>query len=226
MKLEETEAAPVGRRARHRARRKEERKGGALQFLKELPVLLIVALGIAILIKTFVVQAFFIPSQSMENTLLTGDRVLVAKFFYRLSEPKRGDVVVFVSPTNEVAPQLDRGPVGNFFNDIGEALGLKSSEKDFIKRIVAVENETIQIKDGSVFVNGKRLKESYRHDQSPMPDYGPLKVQKGELFVMGDNRSNSQDSRVFGPIKSDTVIGRAFVLIWPLNRVELLGRGD
>ncbi|MGH2772016.1 MAG: signal peptidase I [Actinomycetota bacterium] len=226
MSLEETKAAPLSRRARHRARRRETRKHGALLFFKELPVLLIVALGIAILIKTFVVQAFFIPSQSMENTLLVGDRVLVAKFMYRFGEPKAGEIVVFTSPNGETNPRTDRGPIGNFFTDVAEALGLRSSEKDFIKRVVATEYQTVQVKDGAVYVNDKKLSEPYRHDQLPMPDYGPLKIPKGEVFVMGDNRSNSQDSRVFGPIDEKSIVGRAFVLIWPVNRMEFLGSGD
>lgn len=200
----------------------EEHKDSFVDFLKELPVLIVVAFGIALLIKTFLLQAFFIPSGSMENTLLIGDRVLVSKFLYKFSDPDPGDVVVFISPLGGVTPKQDRGPIGNFVNGISEGLGLKSSERDFIKRVVAVEGQTIQIKEGTIFVDNKKLNEPYRHDQLPMPDYGPTKVGKDKVFVMGDNRSNSQDSRVFGPIPKSSIIGRAFVLIWPPGRFEIL----
>jgi len=218
---EETEVTPAVTR---RGRRKEKHKGGALQFLRELPVLVIVALGIALLIKTFVVQAFYIPSGSMENTLMIGDRVLVSKFLYRFSEPKYGQVIVFVSPFGDTNPKVDRGPIGNFFNSIAEDLGLKSAEKDFIKRVIATEGQTIQAKQGVMFVNNVKLHEPYLHDSGPIPDYGPTKVPKGKIFVMGDNRNNSQDSRVFGPISKSTILGRAFVLIWPPGRVHILGK--
>lgn len=220
MQTEEAESPAVPRR-----RRTDKQQGGALQFLRELPVLIIVALGIALLIKTFVVQAFYIPSGSMENTLMIGDRVLVSKFLYRFTEPKYGQIVVFVSPYGEKAPQLDRGPVGNFFNGIAEGLGLKSTEKDFIKRVIATEGQTVEVKDGSVRVNNQRLSEPYLHDRSPMPDYGPTKVPKDRVFVMGDNRNNSQDSRVFGPISESSILGRAFILIWPPGRFEILSAG-
>ncbi|MGI8427321.1 MAG: signal peptidase I [Actinomycetota bacterium] len=220
MQSEDTEPAPLVSR---RDRRKEKHKGGALQFLRELPVLIIVALGIALLIKTFVVQAFYIPSGSMENTLMIGDRVLVSKFLYRFSEPKSGQVIVFVSPFGETNPKVDRGTFRNFLNSIAEDLGLKSTEKDFIKRVIATEGQTIQAKQGAVFVNNRKLTEPYLHDSGPIPDYGPTKIPKGKVFVMGDNRNNSQDSRVFGPISKSTILGRAFVLIWPPSRIHLLG---
>lgn len=199
-----------------------EGKDGFIDFLKELPVLVVVAFGIALLIKTFVVQAFFIPSGSMENTLLVNDRVLVSKFLYRFEHPHYRDVIVFVSPMQPVEPRVSHGPIGNLFRSLAEGLGLQSSERDFIKRVIATEGQTVQVKEGAVFVGGKRLSEPYIHDQLPMPDYGPLTVPRGDLFVMGDNRSNSQDSRVFGPIKRSSVVGRAFILIWPPDRIRLL----
>lgn len=201
----------------------EKEQDSFIDFLKELPVLIVVAFGIALLIKTFLLQAFFIPSGSMENTLLVGDRVLVSKFLYKFGDPERGDVVVFISPLGASNPKEDRGPIGNFVNGISEGLGLKSSERDFIKRVIATEGETVQVKEGSVFVNGKKLYEPYRHDQLPMPDYGPTKIPKNKVFMMGDNRSNSQDSRVFGPVAEEKIVGRAFVLIWPPKRLDWLG---
>lgn len=202
-----------------------EEKDSFIDFLKELPVLIVVAFGIALLIKTFLIQAFFIPSGSMENTLLVNDRVLVSKLSFKVREPRLGDVVVFVSPTQATNPRTDRGPIGNLINSLSEGLGLKSAERDFIKRVIATEGQTIQVKEGRVFVDDKQLEEPYLHDQTPLPDYGPTKVGKDEVFVMGDNRRNSQDSRVFGPIKKSTIVGRAFVLIWPLNRFSIIHSG-
>ncbi|MEO7803933.1 MAG: signal peptidase I [Actinomycetota bacterium] len=205
----------------------DEHKDGLIDFLKELPILIVVAFGIALLIKTFLLQAFYIPSESMQNTLLVGDRVLVSKFFYKFQEPKYGDVVVFLSPlvTGET-PRPDRGPIGNLFTSLGEGLGLKSNETDFIKRVIATEGQTVQGKDGFVFVDNKKLAEPYRHDQLPIPDFPAVKVPAGKVWVMGDHRSNSSDSRVFGPIPGSSIIGRSFILIWPPARVDYMGHLD
>jgi signal peptidase I len=193
------------------------------QFFKELPVLVVVALGIAILVKAFVVQAFFIPSGSMEDTLRINDRVLVSKFTYRISEPKYPNVVVFESPLTERIPEPEKGAFQALVDNIMEGLGLQSSEQDFIKRVIATEGQTVEVKEGAVHVDGEKLDEPYRKDMNPMPDYGPTTVGQDKVFVMGDNRSNSEDSRVFGPIPTSTIIGKAFVLIWPLNRFRWLG---
>jgi signal peptidase I len=205
-------------------RASEEKGGGLLALLKELPLLVLVAFGIALLIKTFIVQAFFIPSQSMQPTLEVGDRVLVSKFSYRLSDPRPGDVVVFVSPTGNAAPSPDPSPLRRFLRSVAAGLGLRSSERDFIKRVIAVEGDTIQVKEGAVHVNGQRRNEPYLLEGTPMPDFGPFKVPASSIFVMGDNRNNSQDSRVFGAIRESRIIGRAFILIWPPGRLDLLGR--
>jgi signal peptidase I len=193
------------------------------QFFKELPVLVVVALGIAILVKAFVVQAFFIPSGSMEDTLKINDRVLVSKFTYRVTEPKYPNVVVFESPLAERIPEPEKGPFQAVVDNVMQGLGLQSSEQDFIKRVIATEGQTVQVKLGSVYVDDVKLDEPYRKDMNPMPDYGPTTVGKDKVFVMGDNRSNSEDSRVFGPIPKSTIVGKAFVLIWPLNRFRWLG---
>ncbi len=190
----------------------EKKKDSFIDFLKELPILIFVAFGIALLIKTFLLQAFYIPSGSMENTLLKDDRVLVAKFLYRFTDPAQGDVIVFASPLEASIPKEDHGPVGNFFNNLAEGLGLKSSERDFIKRVIAVEGQTVQIKEGAVFVNNRKLDEPYLHDKMPISCAsqqfcGPIKVPTDKVFVMGDNRGNSQDSRVFGPIPESSIVG-------------------
>lgn len=204
-----------------RGSKKDKQSAG--QFFKELPVLIVVALGIAILVKAYVVQAFFIPSGSMENTLLINDRVLVSKFSFRLSEPEYPDVVVFQSPLSERIPEPPAGPVQRFMDGLMEGLGLKSSEQDFIKRVIATEGQTVEIKLGSVHVDGVRLSEPYLKDVTPMSDYGPTTVEADRVFVMGDNRNNSEDSRVFGTIPESSIIGKAFVLLWPLNRFHWLG---
>ena len=115
--------------------KKEKQSVG--QFFKELPVLVVVALGIAILVKAFVVQAFFIPSGSMENTLMINDRVLVSKFSYRVGEPEYPNVVVFESPLSERIPEPQKGPLQSLVDNIMQGLGLQSSEQDFIKRVIA-----------------------------------------------------------------------------------------
>ena len=190
-----------------------------LSFWKELPILVVIAFGVALLVKTFLVQAFWIPSVSMEDTLKVNDRVLVSKLSYRLGDPAPGDVVVFRAPPGQDIPEPVSSASRRFFNGIG----LGSDEKDLIKRVVATGGQTVQIKGGRLYVDDKALEEPYRKDQSPLPDYGPYVVPRDSLFVMGDNRFQSSDSRVFGAISESTVLGRAFVRIWPFGRWGGLG---
>ena len=195
-----------------------------LGFLRELPILVLVAFAIAIIIKTFVVQAFYIPSESMQNTLLVNDRVLVSKFIYRFKDPRPGDIVVFVAPPAATG-SLPEAPTGiaGFFNSLKEGLGLPSSQRDFIKRVVAVGGDTVQVRDLTLYVNGRARAEPYLHDHNPtsMSDYGPYRVPPNDLFVMGDNRGDSQDSRVFGAIPKSSVVGQAFLRIWPPSRFKI-----
>ncbi|HWD07984.1 MAG TPA: signal peptidase I [Actinomycetota bacterium] len=197
-------------------------KGEGMSFLKELPILIVVAIAIALLIKTFVVQAFYIPSGSMENTLLINDRVLVSKFVYDFGSPRRGQIVVFVAPPNVTDAPVPPTGFGGFINSIKEAIGLPSTERDFIKRVVAVGGDTLQIKNAKLYVNGKAVNEPYLDANarlpSSMPNFGPITVAPHRLFVMGDNRGDSDDSRVFNTIPVSSVVGEAFVRIWPLNR--------
>lgn len=187
-------------------------------FWRELPVLIVIAFVIALVIKTFLLQAFYIPSASMEPTLLIGDRVLVEKVSYRLSEPDRGDVVVF----EKDLVALDDPAAGEqpFYIDIVDAFrGLfgfpTGTSQDFIKRVIAVGGDTVEGRDGEVFVNGEAIDEPYLPEGTTTSEFAEQPVPEGEVFVMGDNRSNSDDSRNFGPIEQDKIIGRAFVLIWP-----------
>lgn len=197
-------------------------KDGGIGFLKELPVLIIVAIVIALLIKTFVVQAFYIPSGSMENTLLINDRVLVSKFIYDFSSPKPGQIVVFVAPPNVTDAPVPPTGFAGFVNSVKEALGLPSTERDFIKRVVATAGETVLVKNATLYVDGRKVNEPYlsaaARTATSMYNYGPFKVPPHDLFVMGDNRGNSDDSRSFGPIPVSSVVGEAFVRIWPPSR--------
>lgn len=181
----------------------------------ELPGLLLVALVVAVLIKTFLVQPFYIPSGSMIPTLEINDRVIVAKV--GTGDVERGEIVVFENP------YADDAPVG-FVEAAGkavlEALGIRTSpDDDLIKRTVAVGGDRIEIVANVVYVNGSPLDEPYLAAGSFMPDMPALVVPDGHLFMMGDNRSSSSDSRVFGPVPVDHVVGEAVVRIWPIDRI-------
>jgi len=222
------EAPPAAVFVRRRSDRhsKSREKQGTLAFLRELPVLLLVAFVLALLIKTFLVQAFYIPSASMEPTLQVGDRVLVNKIPYHFHPPRRGDIIVFSDPHPPASEH--RNPFSAFFHWLTEGLGVSSNpEKDFIKRVIGLPGDTVEIDDrGVVFVNGKALQEPYIspfHDNRP---YGPIHVPAKSLFVLGDNRTLSNDSRFgLGFIPYDKVVGRAFVIIWPPSRVRWLHAG-
>ncbi|MGX1886126.1 signal peptidase I [Streptomyces sp. NPDC055287] len=203
-------------------------------FWKELPLLIGIALLLALLIKTFLVQAFSIPSDSMQNTLQRGDRVLVDKLTpWFGSEPERGEVVVFHDPGGwlESTEVPDPNVVQKFLSFIG--LMPSAEEKDLIKRVIAVGGDTVECKkNGPVKVNGKSLDEKsfIFPGDTPCNDepFGPLKVPEGRIWVMGDHRQNSLDSRYHqelpgqGTVANDEVVGRAIVVAWPVNRWAVL----
>ena len=191
-------------------------------LLRELPLLLAVAFIIAFLVKTFVAQAFFIPSESMVHTLEVGDRVLVSRMSYRLHDPRRGDIVVFTSPFETEGSKDDRSLPSRVVHIVLESVGLRQpSTDDYIKRVIALPGETVEGKGGKVLIDGRQLVEPYLAE-APLGDFPAKTIPEGEVWVMGDNRNRSSDSRVFGPIKESEIIGRAILRIWPVNRLGFL----
>ncbi|MGH9080879.1 MAG: signal peptidase I [Acidimicrobiales bacterium] len=179
--------------------------------LVEWGIILVVVLLGTVLLRTFVVQSFYIPSGSMLPTLQVGDRIIVDKLSYRFHDPHRGDIVVFARPPLE-----------------------DQAYADLVKRVVGLPGETISSQNGNVYINGKRLVEPWlpasvqsytgaltggdSHPQFDLP--GPVKIPAGEYFVMGDNRRDSEDSRFFGPIPKSLIVGRAVAVVWPLGHVK------
>jgi signal peptidase I len=206
--------------------KEDERQPGLLAVVRETVVLVALAVLLAVVFKTFLVAAFYIPSGSMESTLNVSDRVLVEKVSYRFGDVKRGDVVVFVHEEPGFEAPGPSNPVAGFFSSLGQAVGVvKPSDRDFIKRVVGLPGDTITCRGGKVFRNGDEVTEAYL-DEGTVTDNckQTTTVPPGELFVMGDNRGNSQDSRFFGPIRREDVVGRAFVRIWPLTHIGWLRR--
>ncbi|SBT53194.1 signal peptidase I [Micromonospora auratinigra] len=215
-------------------RRRARRARRQMPLWQELPLLLIVAFCLAVLIRTFLLQAFFIPSGSMENTLLIGDRVLVNKVVYDVRDPVRGEVVVFRGTDKWVAQEAPAPPT-NFAGKVGRTLGdlvgvSRPGEKDFIKRVIGVPGDRVRCcDDGRVVVNGVPLDEPYVSENSPLElppnpkecrsrQFTEVVVPPGQIFVMGDHRLVSQDARCQGPVPIDNVVGRAFMIVWPQQR--------
>ncbi|MHB8513001.1 MAG: signal peptidase I [Actinomycetota bacterium] len=222
-------------------------------FARELPVLIVVALSMALVIKTFLIQAFFIPSESMEPTLhgcsgCTGDRVLVNKLAYRFRNPRRGEIVVFL--TGGLEKDQKQPFLQSLLRNVEESIGMShTSDVDYIKRVIGLPGETIQIRLDSaarhqaVFItepDGKtfELNEPYIKSYDELAPFGPFKIPPGRYFLMGDNRGNSSDSRFNdfrgssptgicpGPpcaVPKSRLIGKAFVRIYPFNRIKVFG---
>jgi signal peptidase I len=205
--------------------------GAATSFAKELPFLLVVGMVAAFLVRTFVFQAFFIPSPSMGcaecpvHTLEIDDKVVVSKLSYRLHDPRRGDVVVFECPptANCVNAKRSANVVARAFRFVGERIGVvPPSTEDYIKRVIALPGETVEGRNGDVYVDGRILVEPYLTDAVVTTDFGPVAVPNDSLWVMGDNRQNSGDSRVFGAIRRDSVVGRTVLRLLPPRRTAFL----
>jgi signal peptidase I len=196
--------------------------GSTSSFLRELPVLLLVALLLAFLLRTFVLQVFFIPSGSMEPTLQVDDRMVVEKITYLFREPVRGEIVVFegesfgvIDPDATAGERIVRG--------FGQFLGVvPASARDYVKRVIGLPGDEIVIDAGQVFVNGQALDEPYVVFPDPS-DFGPVTVPDDHLFFLGDNRPNSADSRRgLGFVPTDAVVGRSAVIIWPFDNAGRL----
>lgn len=206
---------------------REEHRGGSSvgAFFRELPVLLLVAFVLAFLLRTFVVQVFYIPSQSMEPTLQVNDRMVVEKISYLFREPRRGEIVVFEGDRSSLPVEEDTG--ARILRGVGQFLGVvPANARDFVKRVIGLPGDTIRIEDGQVFVNDVPLEEPYVRFEDTKTQ-GPYEVPEGKLFFLGDNRPNSSDSRyTLGYVDVDAVVGRAAVIIWPLEHLEGLGGAD
>ena len=185
-------------------------KGGGYRWVIEWAVILMAVLLCTVLLRTYVIQSFYIPSPSMVPTLEVGDRIMVNKLSYDLHGVHRGDIVVFKRP-----PLEDQ----NF--------------PDLVKRVIGLPGETISTQDGHVYIDGNRLSEPWlpsgpssytgalpddQHEQFNMP--GPVTIPTGDYFVMGDNRTDSEDSRFFGPIPKSLIVGRALAVVWPLSQAK------
>jgi signal peptidase I len=180
-------------------------KSSTVRSTVEWIVVFVGAIIVALVIKTFLVQAFYIPSASMNPTLLEGDRVLVNKLSYHFHDVNRGDVVVFEKDPTDTSPD---------------------ATKDLIKRVIGLPGENIYYDNGRTYVNGKALDEPYLPPGTnslqgtiACTAEKPCQIPQGMVWVMGDNRTNSQDSRYIGPVSEDKIVGRAFVRVWPLNRL-------
>jgi signal peptidase I len=182
-------------------------------FWAELPGLLLTALAIAVVIKTFLMQPFWIPSESMLPTIEVNDRVMVNKLSYKLGDPERFDVVVFPDPRE---PELEESIPEAVIRSVLEAVGVRTRGRDdLIKRVIGLPGETVEIRDNRVLVDGAPINEPYLGEVI-MANEGPFTIADGEVFVMGDNRNASFDSRRFGPIDLENLVGEAFLTIWPL----------
>ncbi|WIM95447.1 signal peptidase I [Actinoplanes oblitus] len=223
------------------ARRRSVIRRKEMPLWQELPLLLVVAFCLAVLIRTFLVQAFYIPSGSMQKTLELKDRVLVNKVVYDMRDPLRGEIVVFRG-TDNWAPETTE-PVSNTFGaklgrTIGDLVGVsRPGERDFIKRVIGLPGDKVACCDdqGRITVNGVGIDEAYIADgfnsdlsQPPIAGqctsrkFAEITVPAGQMFVMGDHRLVSQDARCQGPVPIQNVIGRAFVTVWPSDRFKSL----
>ena len=188
----EWEEPGKSRRARRLEREKKRRRAGVAELVFTAFVAFVLVFGF---VRPFVVEAYRIPTESMVPTLEVGDRVLAGKFMYRFFEPERGDIVVFDS--------------------------VDEDDQTLIKRVVGVAGDEIQVQGGVLYVNDEAQEEPYLDDADQFRSYyGPTVVPEGHIFVMGDNRGNSADSRVFGPLPLENLKGEAFMRFWPVSKIS------
>jgi signal peptidase I len=188
------DGSPKRRREVRWERQRKKRRAGFTELWLTILVAFALVFGF---VRPFVLEAFRIPSESMVPTLEVGDRVFVNKFIYRFTEPERGDIVVFES--------------------------VNGGEEDLIKRVVGVPGDEVEVRSGTLLVNGEPQNEPYLNRENPDDSFfGPSRLSEGEVFVMGDNRANSADSRVFGPLPVENIEGEAFMRFWPPTRIGTL----
>jgi signal peptidase I len=189
------EEAPKSRRERRLKQERKKRRAGFVELVLTIVVAFVLVFGF---VRPFVAEAYRIPSESMVPTLEVGDRILANKFVYRFTEPEKGDIIVFDSVDEE-------------------------DDQTLIKRVVGIAGDEIRVEDGVLFVNGEAQDEPYLNEELPFRGfYGPTEVPEGHIFVMGDNRGNSADSRVFGPLPLENVRGEAFARFWPVSKIGSL----
>lgn len=170
--------------------------------IRDVAIILVVAVVFGILIRAFVFQSFYIPSGSMIPTLKIGNRVLVNELAYDFHPVHRGDIIVFRTPPNDrTNPAI----------------------KNLVKRVVGLPGDTVSSKNGNLYVNGKPVPEPYLPPGTVTQGVPTTKVPPGELWVMGDNRTDSEDSRFFGPISEKLIVGRVFLRYWPLSTFKMFG---
>ncbi|MFD0773049.1 signal peptidase I [Streptomonospora algeriensis] len=234
----EAEAAESGGSMNAKRESMDEKTQKSGSFWKELPLLIAIALVLAFVIRTWIAQPFYIPSGSMENTLLVGDRVIVNKLVYQVREIRRGEVIVFNGEGSwDVGPSMSgldetANPVARAFNWVGQQFGLVPNGRDYIKRVIGVPGDTVACCDAQnrVTVNGQPLNEPYLFPGSltEPKQFGPVTVPEDHVWVMGDHRGASRDSRSHqsepgeGSVPVDHVVGRASLIVWPFDRWSTL----
>jgi signal peptidase I len=189
------------------------------RFFAELPFLLVAALVLTVLVKGFLIQAFFIPSRSMEPTLDVGDRVVVNRLAYRLGDPGHGQVVVFLRPIGvDQAPS--GGPVSWVRRAVAQGLGgTPPGSEDLIKRVVGLPGDTLEGRDGHLIRNGTVVDEPYLRPGTFTSDFDKVRIKPDHYWMMGDNREDSADSRTFGQVDRSALVGRAVLTVWPVQHV-------
>lgn len=170
----------------------KRQKSKLIEFLESV----VIAVILAVLIRIFVFSPFYIPSGSMEPTLQVGDRIIVSKISYRFTEPHRGDIMVFKYPLDP--------------------------ERDFVKRVIGIGGDVVLMQNNKLYINGDQVNEEYLPANMTYDDFGPLEIAEGHYFMVGDNRNNSDDSRNWGLVSEDKIVGKAVIIYWPVSRIGLL----
>ncbi len=176
----------------HNHQQRKERKKKPLY--REILESIVIAVILALIIRTFAFEPFYIPSGSMEPTLQINDEILVNKFGHHIWEFQRGDILVFKYPEN---PEID-----------------------YVKRLIGLPGEKVELKDSKLYINDQEVAEDYLPEGLKFDDYGPVEVPEGHYLMLGDNRNNSEDSRYWGCLPEDNVIGKAMFIFWPLDRIR------